>query len=248
MEKINNSEIDKVVETIENQQEDLNAIVAAGSEGFEYQPNTDINPKIIIPADYYPDVSLIVAMSKNNVIGIYDNLPWRNLKTDMAHFKKTTTDNIIIVGRTTWETFGRRPLPNRDTIILTTGAGFDLFPEGEHHPSYKNCYVAHNIHQAIDIANDINVLNNKKIFVIGGAQIYNEYLNNSKYVNTLIITKVDLLVNGENPGNVYFPDYVEADWLLESSEKYMRDDKNEHNFSIDIFKRAPKTLKPDNPA
>ena len=63
-------------------------------------------------------ISHVVALSNNNVIGVDNNLPW-NLKTDLSHFKKYTTNKVIVMGRKTYESIGR-PLPNRtnQTIII----------------------------------------------------------------------------------------------------------------------------------
>ena len=56
-------------------------------------------------------ISHLVAVSKNNVIGVNNDLPW-SLKDDLAHFKKYTLNKIIIMGRKTFESIGK-PLPNR---------------------------------------------------------------------------------------------------------------------------------------
>ena len=62
-------------------------------------------------------IKIIVATSKNRVIGNDNSLIW-NLPSDLKHFKKLTTDNSIVMGRKTYESIGR-PLPNRRNIIIT---------------------------------------------------------------------------------------------------------------------------------
>ena len=62
-------------------------------------------------------ISHLVAVSKNNVIGVNNDLPW-SLKDDLAHFKKYTLNKIIIMGRKTFESIGR-PLPNRKNYVVS---------------------------------------------------------------------------------------------------------------------------------
>lgn len=64
--------------------------------------------------------SMILARSLDGTIGLANgDLPFKQ-KADMQHFKRTTTGHVIVVGRTTWETFRNRPLPNRTTVVLSS--------------------------------------------------------------------------------------------------------------------------------
>ena len=67
-------------------------------------------------------VSLIVAMAKNRVIGVNNQLPWR-LPADLKHFKATTMAKPIVMGRKTWESIGR-PLPGRFNIVISRQQGY----------------------------------------------------------------------------------------------------------------------------
>ena len=62
-------------------------------------------------------ISHVVALSKNRVIGVNNDLPW-TLKTDLRHFKEYTSNKIIVMGRKTYESIGR-PLPNRINLIVS---------------------------------------------------------------------------------------------------------------------------------
>ena len=129
-------------------------------------------------------ISLIVAKSKNNVIGDKGKIPW-HIPNDLKRFKKITTGNVVIMGRKTFESLPEeyRPLPNRVNIILSKDK------------SYKTncCMVFNNLKKAIRKAGS-----NKEIFIIGGGEIYKESL---KYADKVYKTAVD----GDFEGDTYFP-------------------------------------------
>ena len=64
------------------------------------------------------NVSIIVAMSKNRVIGKDNDMPW-HLSDDLKNFKKITINNTIIMGRLTYDSIGK-PLPERKNIVLSS--------------------------------------------------------------------------------------------------------------------------------
>ncbi len=128
-----------------------------------------------------PRLTLIVAKAANNVIGHNNTLPW-HLPEDLAHFKRTTTGNPIVMGRKTFESIGR-PLPNRRNIVITRNPDWTA-PGVEAAPS---------IEKALDLCADAT-----EIFVIGGAQLYAETLSKA---NRLIVTEIQR----EYPGDAFFP-------------------------------------------
>lgn len=67
------------------------------------------------------EVSLVVAASRNRVIGRGGALPW-HLPGDLRHFKALTMGKPILMGRKTWDALPRRPLPGRDNFVLSRGA------------------------------------------------------------------------------------------------------------------------------
>ena len=69
-------------------------------------------------------IKLICAISKNNVIGKENNLPW-NIGDDLKRFKELTSNNIIVMGRKTYESIGR-PLPNRRNIVLSNNTDLKI--------------------------------------------------------------------------------------------------------------------------
>jgi dihydrofolate reductase len=146
-------------------------------------------------------ISIIVAMSRNRMIGQGDALPWR-LPADLRRFKLLTMGHWLILGRKTFDTIGK-PLAGRYMIVVTHQEGFA--PTG--------IQVAHSVEEALAMANG------DEVFVAGGAQIYNQTLDRA---DRLYMT----LVEGEFEGDVFFPVIDESDWQLVSEEGYDPDEKN----------------------
>ena len=110
-------------------------------------------------------ISIIVAMSNNNVIGINNTLPW-HIPQDLKRFKSLTMGNPIVMGRKTFDSIGR-PLPGRKNIVITRNE--DSIIEG------------------VEIVNSINSLlalikNEEHVFVIGGEQIYKIFLDHATHL------------------------------------------------------------------
>jgi dihydrofolate reductase len=117
----------------------------------------------------------IVAIDKNGAIGCQNALPWR-LKSDLAFFRRTTTDNTVIMGRKTYESIGCC-LPNRKNVVLSHGEG--LFT-----PT-PNCSLVHSIDEALIRAHEYR---SSKTFVIGGAATYAQF---SHLIDKYLVTIVD---------------------------------------------------------
>jgi len=115
--------------------------------------------------------NIIVARSKNNIIGNQRKIPW-HIKEDLQHFKKTTIDCPVIMGRKTWDSLCKKPLPNRLNIVLSksyTNNGIML----DNKTFGFNDYLKANL-----FIKDLYefFIYNLPIYVIGGEQIYNLYL------------------------------------------------------------------------
>ena len=136
-------------------------------------------------------ISLIVAHSKNNVIGKDGQLPW-HISDDLKRFKELTTGHPIIMGRKTFESIGRA-LPNRRNIVV----------------SRQNDFHAENITVVGDIRNAINLVEDEdEAFIIGGGEIYKQSL---KFADKVYVTYVD----EETDGDAYFPELNLDNWQLE---------------------------------
>ncbi len=135
-------------------------------------------------------------MSSNRVIGAYNSLPW-HLSEDLKHFKFLTTGHTIIMGRKTYESIGR-PLPNRRNIVISRNIK----------NSYDGTEVVHSIEDAFSISK-----NDSEIFIIGGANIYEQALS---FVDYLYITEIKKSYSGDT----FFPEINKAIWIESSREDH----------------------------
>ena len=158
-------------------------------------------------------ISIIVAASTNNAIGIRGELPWR-LSSDLQHFKATTMGKPIVMGRKTWDSIGR-PLPGRQNIVITRQAGFVA----------EGCDVVASLAEAAEAAGDEN-----EIMVIGGSEIYSLAL---PLADRLYMTRVHAAVDGD----AFFPEIDATEWRLIDEEHHEADERNEHPYSFRVFER-----------
>lgn len=161
--------------------------------------------------------TVIVAFSKNNELGKNNDLIWY-LPADLKRFKKVTSGHPIIMGRNTFESIGK-PLPNRTSIIITRNN--DYFVDG--------CLIANSIEKAIELAKEIN----DQIFIIGGAQIYKQTLENN-LADRLDVT----LVHEEFEADVFFPEIDLTVWKEVSREDFKADEKNKYDYSFVSFEKV----------
>lgn len=138
-------------------------------------------------------IKLICAISKNNVIGKENNLPW-NIGDDLKRFKELTSNNIIVMGRKTYESIGR-PLPNRRNIVLSNDTNLKI----------ENVEVVNSSQKVLDLYNKNK--GEEDLYVIGGTYIYDLFLDNCEYLNITFIDK-------EFEGDAYFPKINWQEWEL----------------------------------
>ena len=160
-------------------------------------------------------IKLICAISKNNVIGKENKLPW-NISEDLKRFKELTSNNWIVMGRKTFDSIGR-PLPNRKNIVLTKNKNLKI----------DSVEVFNSPKDVIEFYK--NSSDQKDLFIIGGTYIYDLFL---EYCEYLFITNVDK----NYLGDAFFPKVNWNEWKLIGEEiKY--DDKEEVNFYYRDYKR-----------
>ena len=133
-------------------------------------------------------VALIVAMDDTGVIGREGALPWR-IREDMAWFKETTMGKPCIMGRKTWESLPKRPLPGRVNIVVTRTPGFVA----------EGAIVVHSMSAALEVGDGAEIM------VIGGAEIYRAAL---PFAGRIYLTRV----HGRFDGDVHFPAIDLAAW------------------------------------
>lgn len=144
-------------------------------------------------------VSIIVAHSKNRVIGNDNTIPWY-LREDMQFFKRSTIGKIVIMGRKTYESIPEkhRPLIARITYILTRDKNYIV-----DHPDVK---VFHDFKKALMMAK----LTENEIMIAGGGEIYEQAL---PYTDIIYAT----ILEHEFEGTVFFPEISEDDWNITDS-------------------------------
>jgi dihydrofolate reductase len=161
-------------------------------------------------------VSLIVAVSKNGVIGRDGDLPW-HLPIDLRHFKSTTMGHHLIIGRRTWDELGRA-LPGRTMVVITRSRRFEA----------EGATVVHSLEEAVEVAE-----NDDEPFIGGGAHIYRMALARN-LVDRLYITRVHADVDGDT----YFPEVDFEEWKLVFEERHEADEKNEFACTFEVWERA----------
>ena len=132
-------------------------------------------------------ISIIVATSKNRVIGNNNSLIWK-LPADLKRFKQITTDNTIVMGRKTYESIGK-PLPNRRNIIITRDTNYLV----------DNCEVVNSLEEAL-------MLCNNECFIIGGGEIYKQSIDISDKIY-LTLVQEDFEGDEKNAHKYSFIDY-----------------------------------------
>jgi dihydrofolate reductase len=162
-------------------------------------------------------IILVAAIGKNHELGRNNDLLWR-LKSDMQFFKTLTSGHWVIMGRKSWDSLPLRfrPLPNRTNAVVSRNADFTA--EGAH--------VFSNLKSAIDEAYNTEAT---KIFIIGGAQIYRQALEEN-VVDEMYLTHVD---GSFNDADVFFPKLENSDWKIEEIGRFEEDENNE--FSGTLF-------------
>lgn len=159
-------------------------------------------------------LSIIVAVSRNGIIGDRNSLLW-HISEDMRFFRRTTSSHTVIMGRKTFESLGCRPLPKRDNIVITRGDG----------AQFEGVQIVHSLDEAVRAA-----ATDTEAFIIGGAQIYAEAL---PVADRLYITRID----HDYTGDTRFPDYPADDWQIISREVYDRGEQFEYPFAFELYER-----------
>ncbi len=161
-------------------------------------------------------ISLVVAVSENNVIGQEGNLPWR-LSADLKKFKKLTTGHRILMGRKTYESIGR-PLPNRRNVVITRNP--DYLVEGVE--------IFSSLEKALEVARSQN---ESEIFIIGGGEIYRQCLD---YADRIYLSRVKVVLEGDT----FFPELDLEEWQEIEKQEFKADEKNDYDFDFIILERS----------
>ena len=154
-----------------------------------------------------------VARARNGVIGRGGALPWR-LSTDMAHFKALTTGKPVIMGRKTWQSLPRRPLPGRSNIVLSRDGTFEP----------KGAIRCEDFAEAVQIAREQAAEDGaSEVCVIGGADLFALALPKARRI---YLTDIEADVEGD----IFFPALDEKGWREVASEAHAAGPKDEYPF------------------
>jgi dihydrofolate reductase len=162
-------------------------------------------------------ISIIAALSTNNVIGRDNDLPWRQ-SNDMKRYKALTMGHHLITGRKTYESVGK-PLPGRTTVVITRD------------PDYKaeGVLVVHSLDEALRVA-EMN--GDDDAFINGGAQIFEQALHRA---DRMLLTRI----HADIEGDTFFPEFDDvSEWQLVDSEHFEADEKNQYPYTYLTYERV----------
>lgn len=163
-----------------------------------------------------PRIAFVVAVARNGVIGREGKLPWR-ISSDLKRFKEITMGKPVIMGRKTWESLPKRPLPGRQNIVITRDR--DYRAEG--------AVVAASVEEALAQA---KITESNEICVIGGSEIFRQML---PMADRLYLTEVDLFPEGD----VVFPPVDHTAWRETSRETHPRVEGDDAGFVLRVLDR-----------
>ncbi len=135
-----------------------------------------------------PEIIIIVAASENRVIGVSNTLPW-HIKEDLQRFKSLTKGYPIIMGRKTYDSLPKKPLPHRENIVISRNRDLQ---EGDK--------VCASLEEALEYCSG-----KEKVFICGGGTIYEAAMD---LADTIELTLVHQTIDGDT----FFPELNMAQW------------------------------------
>ncbi|MEI8072863.1 MAG: dihydrofolate reductase [Candidatus Saccharibacteria bacterium] len=171
-------------------------------------------------------ITVIAARSRNNVIGSNNSIPW-HIPEDLKRFKKITENNIVIMGRKTFESIGK-PLPNRKNFVITRNRNF----------SHEDVNVFHSLEDAIEIA---LMVGTGEVFIIGGGEIYKKALIDNDFVDRVELTLVNTVADGDS----FFPNLNPEVWEVTKETVHSASVDGQLEYAYLRYERAnPDNYKP----
>ena len=159
-------------------------------------------------------ITLVVAVSRNGVIGRDGDLPW-HLPEDLKRFKQLTLGKPIVMGRKTWDSIGR-PLPGRHNVVVSRQAGF----------SAEGASVVASPESALDLLSG-----EPEIMIIGGGAIYRAFLDRA---DRILLTEVDVDLEGD----ATFPKIDASQWTEASREARAADEAHAYDYTFRQLDRS----------
>ena len=157
-------------------------------------------------------VSIIVAVADNGVIGNAGGIPW-HLSTDLKRFKRITMGHHLIMGRKTWDSLGRA-LPGRTSIVLS-----------RRKMTLDDVHVVDNLPAALEIA-----CADSEVFVIGGSEIYKLAL---PHTDRIYLTRVHATIDGDT----ILSDTTFAPFRTVESEEFSATERDDYGHTFELLVR-----------
>lgn len=156
---------------------------------------------------------VIVAMAENGAIGLNGDMPWqRGLPADLKHFKQTTMGYPIVMGRKTYESLPKRPLPGRQNIIVTRNTEYNS----------EGATVVHSLEDAMSS----DVTENDRIFLIGGGELFSQCLDLADELHITIVH------HSWEDADTFFPHLDIEVWTCDRNDYHPADDQNLYPYSF----------------
>jgi dihydrofolate reductase len=156
-----------------------------------------------------PELIIIAAVDLNNGLG-FENHLLCHLHDDLKNFKRLTSGHTVVMGRKTWESLSVKPLPNRKNIVLSR----------KRDATITNSIASMTMEDALK-----SFSANEKIFIIGGAGIYKQFIEVS---DRLIITHIQHRFISD----VFFPEINNEEWIKVNETKHPADERHAYAFNI----------------
>ncbi|MBT9612220.1 MAG: dihydrofolate reductase [Burkholderiales bacterium] len=158
-------------------------------------------------------ISIISAMASNRAIGIRNTLPWQ-LPEDLKHFKALTMGHHIVMGRKTYDSIGK-PLPGRDTVIVTRNADYAV----------PGCLAVNSLDAALTVSHG-----DAEVFFVGGAELYRQALS---IAHRIYLTEIQRVFDGD----AFFPEFDQSLWVETARDKHRTEGANGFEYHFVIYDR-----------
>ena len=159
-------------------------------------------------------ISIIVAVSEDWGIGKDNELLW-HISEDLKRFKRLTSGNAVIMGKKTWESLPKKPLPNRKNIVLTDNP----------HETIENAITAYSLEDSL-----AKCTPEEEIFIIGGGSIYRQFM---PLADRLFITHV----HRKALADIYFPEIDKKIWEVSEEEEFVTGENESIPYTYTVYQR-----------
>ncbi|PGO60749.1 dihydrofolate reductase [Priestia megaterium] len=160
-------------------------------------------------------ITMIACTDINNGIGDADGNLLFHIERDMKHFKSATSGKHVVMGRKTWDSLPKKPLPKRKNYVLTMDEKFEA----------EGATILRSIDEVLELGKK------HEVFVIGGGEIYGQLIDDA---DRLMMTHVHVV---DNNARVHFPDYDLKQWKLIKAHKVEDDENHDFTYTFANYKR-----------